>query len=98
MAVTCVTVLPGSSSIGKSGTTNVTSLPTREFVVVDPTCASGMVIMSQDDLKLTVVPEALDVNRVADMQALFIAFVAVLVSVWGLKQLLRLFTSDTERD
>lgn len=47
---------------------------------------------------ITVQPVPIDPGRVADMQALFLAFLVVLVSVWGLKQLLRLFTTDTERD
>lgn len=47
---------------------------------------------------VTIAPEPISPQRVQDMQALFLAFLAVLVSVWGLKQLLRLFTSDTEKD
>ena len=38
-----------------------------------------------------------DPERVADMASLFYAFLAVLVVVWGVKQLLNLFTGDTER-
>lgn len=36
-------------------------------------------------------------ERVGDLLALFYAFLAVLVVIWGLKQLIRLFTGDTER-
>jgi hypothetical protein len=56
------------------------------------------VVIQGTTLEVQTTPEPIDPTRVADMQALFIAFVAVLVSVWGLKQLLRLVTSDTERD
>lgn len=56
------------------------------------------VVIQGTTLKVETTPQPIDPVRVQDMQALFIAFVAVLVSVWGLKQLLRLFTSDTERD
>jgi flagellar biogenesis protein FliO len=43
-------------------------------------------------------PEPVDSVRVADMYSLFIALVGVLVVIWGVKQLLRLFTGDMEKD
>ncbi len=37
-------------------------------------------------------------ERTQDMMELFWAFVLVLVSIWGAKQLLNLFSTDSERD
>lgn len=39
-----------------------------------------------------------DPQRVHDMTDLFYAFLLVLVTVWGIKQLLNLFTGDTSKD
>jgi len=62
----------------------------RRVIVVDD------VELAAAALEVSVKPEPIDSTRVADMQALFIAFVAVLVAVWGAKQLLRLFTDDRD--
>ncbi len=64
----------------------------RRIIVVDD------IELAAAALEVSVKPEPIDNVRVQDMYALFIAFVAVLVTVWGVKQLLRLFTGDMERD
>lgn len=39
-----------------------------------------------------------NVERTQDMMEMFWAFVLVLVSIWGLKQLLNLFSTDSDKD
>lgn len=68
-------------------------------VEFDATCATGLQILTQAEIdgnKLQI-NTASDPERVADMASLFYAFLAVLVVVWGVKQLLNLFTGDTEK-
>jgi hypothetical protein len=55
------------------------------------------VVIQSTTLEIQTTPEPIDPDRVLDMQALFIAFLAVLVAVWGVKQLLNIFTSDIEK-
>ena len=62
----------------------------------DPPPTSGGTGTSGGTVTLQV-DSASDPERVADMASLFYAFVAVLVVVWGVKQLLNLFTGDTEK-
>ena len=69
------------------------------MVQEDVTCATGFRILTQAEIdgnKLQI-NTASDPERVADMASLFYAFLAVLVVVWGVKQLLNLFTGDTEK-
>lgn len=64
-------------------------------------CSTGYQILSTAELaelKRTIkVDTASDPERVLDMQAVFYGFLLVLVTVWGVKQLLNLFTGDTDR-
>lgn len=93
----CVDVLIVGTPIGTSGGMPV--MVTRPVVGLDPTCSSGLQILTQAEIdgnKLQI-NTASDPERVADMASLFYAFVAVLVVVWGVKQLLNLFTGDTEK-
>ena len=96
----CVKVWPTGTPIAVSGFTVLNS--SRPFLGVDDSCASGLRVYTDqeiDQLKQTIrVDSATDPERVADMQALFYAFLAVLVVVWGIKQLANLFTGDTSRD
>lgn len=64
----------------------------RRVIVVDDVELAAAV------LEVSVKPEPVDSVRIQDMYALFLAFLAVLVTVWGVKQLLRLFTGDSDRD
>lgn len=96
MAVTCVSIIPVGTNIGGGGTSS--AVLSRPVIGLDATCASGMVIMSKDDLKLTVVPEAVSTERVQDMYGVFIAFLVVFAGLWGLKQIYRIFSGDMERD
>ena len=94
----CVAVIPVGTHIGKVGTQGsaVLSVP---VLGLDPTCSSGLQILTQAEIdgnKLQI-NTASDPERVADMASLFYAFLAVLVVVWGVKQLLNLFTGDTEK-
>ena len=65
----------------------------------DATCSSGLQILTQAEIESNKlqINTASDPERVADMASLFYAFLAVLVVVWGVKQLLNLFTGDTEK-
>lgn len=95
----CVKVLPAGSPLFYWGGTNVnSSIP---YIVPDPGCAAGLEVLSQSEiaeLKQTLkVDTSSDPQRVLDMQAVFYGFLLVLVTVWGLKQLLNLFTGDTDR-
>ena len=49
-------------------------------------------------LEVTTKPEPVNPERVQDQYLLFLAFLAVIVVVWGLKQLLNLFSGDTSKD
>lgn len=64
----------------------------RRVIVVDD------VELAAAALEVSVKPEPVDSVRVQDMYALFLALLAVLVVIWGSKQLLRLFTGDTDKD
>lgn len=48
-------------------------------------------------LEIGIKPESIDPERVNDIYLLFIAFMVVLVAVWGIKRLLALFSSDIEK-
>lgn len=67
----------------------------------DVACASGLQVLSQAEIQALSqnirIDDTTDPQRIADMSALFYAFLAVLVAVWGVKQLLNLFTGDTEK-
>lgn len=63
-------------------------------VVSDPSCSSGFVIQTSAEVSGVEV----DPGRIGDMTALFYAFLVVFVAVWGVKQLLNLFSGDTSRD
>ena len=93
----CVAVIPVGTEIGIAG--GRPALLSVPVLGLDPTCTSGLQILTQaeiDSYKLQI-NTASDPERVADMASLFYAFVAVLVVVWGVKQLLNLFTGDTEK-
>jgi hypothetical protein len=62
----------------------------RRVIVVDEVELAAAV------LEVSVKPEPIEPERIADMQTLFIAFLGVLVAVWGAKQLLRIFTDDRD--
>ena len=68
-------------------------------IVLDAGCASGLTLLTQSEIDANKIQvnTASDPERVADMAALFYAFLAALVVVWGVKQLLNLFTGDTEK-
>lgn len=93
---TCVRVLPTGTVIATAGTTSVKSkVP---LITDDPTCASGLVLMSQNDLKLQVSPEPVSPERVQDMYDVFALLMVAFAAVWGLKQIARIFSGDMERD
>lgn len=93
---TCVSVLPSGTVIATAGTTTVKSkVP---LITEDPTCASGLVLMSQNDLKLQVSPEPVSPDRVQDMYDVFLLLMVAFAAVWGLKQISRIFSGDMERD
>jgi len=55
-------------------------------------------IIQSTSLKINTTPDPINSQRVDDMVLLFVSFIAILVSVWGLKQLLNLFSGDTSKD
>lgn len=94
---TCVGVLPSGSDIGIGVGRPVRS--SIDIIVVDDSCSSGLLLLTQSELdsnKIQVNASS-DPARVQDMTDLFYAFLLALVVVWGVKQLLNLFTGDTER-
>lgn len=93
---TCVSVLPTGSTIVTVGTT--TGRSRMPLITEDPTCASGLVLMSQSDLKLQVSPEPVSPERVQDMYDVFLLLLVAFAAVWGLKQIARIFSGDMERD
>ena len=96
----CVSVLPAGSVVGVLSGPGQARLAVP-MIGVDSSCASGHSIYSQqeiDQLKQTLtVDTASNPERVLDMQAVFYGFLLVLVTVWGVKHLLNLFTGDTDR-
>jgi len=65
------------------------SVPTP---VIDESCSSGLIIQTAQEVN-----NPANADRVQDMTDLFYAFLLVLVTVWGAKQILNLFTGDTDR-
>jgi hypothetical protein len=93
----CVNVIPSGSVVGSAGLQSVkTSVP---IIGMDSSCSSGLLLLTQTELDANKIQvnTASDPERVADMASLFYAFLAALVVVWGVKQLLNLFTGDTEK-
>ena len=93
----CANVTPAGAEIATSaGTPVILSVPIIGF---DASCSSGLLLLSQAELDANKIQvnTASDPERVADMASLFYAFLAALVVVWGVKQLLNLFTGDTEK-
>lgn len=93
---TCVSVLPSGTVIATAGTTTAKS--NVPLITEDPTCSSGLVLMSQNDLKLQVSPEPVSPDRVQDMYDVFLLLMVAFAAVWGLKQIARIFSGDMERD
>lgn len=97
----CVKVLPSGSTIGFNGGLGYYFNSTVPIIVPDDACTSGLQILSKaeiDVMKTIKVDSSSDPARVQDMTDLFYAFLLVLVVVWGIKQLLNLFTGDTSKD
>lgn len=93
MATVFVMACTGSLNVTTSDFSQWCPVNNRRIVGIDDSQQTQTASQS-----VTIATEPISAERVADMQALFLAFLAVLVTVWGLKQLLRLFTNDTERD
>lgn len=97
----CVRLMPYGTPIGYNSATNIVVSSGGQVIGVDPACSSGLLLLTQaeiDGIKSSIsIDTSSDPERVADMASLFYAFVAVLVVVWGVKQLLNLFTGDTEK-
>lgn len=96
----CVKILPAGTSLVHSGTgyylTSVVPV-----LGIDGDCSSGLQVLTKaeiDTMKTLKVDTSSDPQRVQDMTDLFYAFLLVLVTVWGIKQLLNLFTGDTSKD
>lgn len=95
----CAKVIPVDTQIGVQAGGPGSAILSVPIIGFDPTCSSGLQILTQAEIdgnKLQI-NTASDPDRVADMASLFYAFLAVLVVVWGVKQLLNLFTGDTEK-
>lgn len=97
----CVRVAPVNESVGSPGGPGMATLSVP-MIAVDSTCASGLQILTTAEIQANKSQLTMDTTsspeRVADMLELFYAFILVLVVVWGLKQLLNLFTGDTSKD
>ncbi len=92
----CVRVLPKGLAVG-SVPPNTIVFSNHALLVVDDSCTSGLQVFTKDEIDRLFRPPV-DTERVLDMTELFYAFVLVCVTVWGVKQLLNLFTGDTSRD
>lgn len=88
----CVRIAPVGENIGAPGGSGgaILVVPT---IVVDDSCSAGLVLQTLQEIENPVNPD-----RIQDLTSVFYAFLAVLVIVWGAKQLLNLFTGDTSRD
>lgn len=93
---TCVKVLPTGTVIARDGATNI--LSQAPLIAEDASCSSGLILMSQTDLKLQVSPEPVSPERVADMYDVFSLLMVAFAAVWGLKQIAHIFSGDMERD
>ena len=96
----CVKVSASGAPIGSVGRDDVAS--NGMVLVADPACSSGLQILTQTEIQANKSQLTMDTTsspeRVQDMEDLFYSFLLVLVIIWGLKQLLNLFTSDTSKD
>lgn len=66
-------------------------------IELDPSCSSGFQILTKSEIDAINSISHPDSERISDITSLFYAFLLVLVVVWGLKQLLNLFTGDIEK-
>lgn len=96
----CVRILPTTEPVAVANGAYVSAL--YPLLVVEPSCAAGLKVLTMAEiaeLKQTLkVDSSSDPARVQDMTDLFYVFLLVLVVVWGIKQLLNLFTGDTSKD
>lgn len=96
----CVHVIPAGTHIGVPGPT--AALLTVPVIGEDPSCSAGLQLLTDAEIQANksqlTVDTASNPERVQDMTDLFYAFLLALVLVWGVKQLLNLFTGDTSRD
>lgn len=96
----CVYLAPAGVAMGLYSGRDVFS--GGAVLMADPSCSSGLQILTQAEIQANksqlTMDTTSDPQRVADMLDLFYAFMVVLVVVWGLKQLLNLFTGDTSKD
>lgn len=95
----CIRIAPVGENIGGAG-------PPSAFLsvatpVVDPTCASGLQILTAAEIQANKNQLTMDSTsnpeRVADMEALFYMFLVVLISVWAIKRLLDLFSGEGDK-
>lgn len=97
----CARLMPAGTPIGYNTATGIVVSSNGQVIGTDPSCSSGLLLLTQaeiDGIKSSIsIDTSSDPERVADMASLFYAFLAVLVVVWGVKQLLNLFTGDTEK-
>ena len=95
----CAKIIPVDTQIGVQAGGPGSALLSVPIIGYDPTCSAGLLLLTQAELDSNKIQvnTASDPERVADMAALFYAFLAVLVVVWGIKRLLNLFTGDTEK-
>lgn len=70
-----------------------------------PSCPGSVIFFEVDaaqlqsaTLEFKIAQPTIDTQRILDMNDMFWAFVLALVSIWGVKQLLKLFSSDTDKD
>lgn len=95
----CVSVLPVNTAIANAGLNPVrTTIP---LLGPDSTCSSGLEVLTTAEIQANksqlTIDSSSNPERVADMQALFYAFLAVLVVVWGIKRLLDLFSGEGDK-
>lgn len=86
----CVRIYNPGDQIGNPGSPH-SAILTLPVFGPDPDCVSGLKLVTVSDTES-------NPDRVQDMSDIFYAFLLVLVAVWGLKQLLNLFSGDTSKD
>ena len=90
----CVSPVPVGSTIGTAGAVPVVSSVQLPVILDKPSCdSSDYVLVHRSDFEIP----APSPERLQEIQDIFLLFLAALVVIWGLKQLLRLFSGDIEK-
>lgn len=90
----CVNITNTYTCSDGVGTTCTKQAVTIPVVSAQPTCNAGQYVLVTAD-EFTIPPPSPE--RIAEISDVFLLMLVALVSVWGVKQLLKLFSGDVEK-